>query len=61
MAIRIVERVIKHIYNIYINMGLRFELIWMDYFRFSSFYVMYPLELLCSYTVIYMLYNDIKT
>mmetsp|Transcript_31013 Transcript_31013/g.30560 ORF Transcript_31013/g.30560 Transcript_31013/m.30560 type:complete len:174 (-) Transcript_31013:63-584(-) len=60
MAIRVIERIIKHVYNVYIAMGLRFELVWLDYFRFSSFYVLYPLELLCSYAVIYHLYPDIR-
>mmetsp|Transcript_24910 Transcript_24910/g.27561 ORF Transcript_24910/g.27561 Transcript_24910/m.27561 type:complete len:167 (+) Transcript_24910:197-697(+) len=60
MLIRLTERIIKHVYNIYINMGLRFELVWLDYFRFSSFYVLYPLEVICSYIVIYFLYPHIR-
>lgn len=60
IIIRVTERTIKHVYNIYINMGLRFELIWIDYFRLMSFYVLYPLETGISYAVIYSLYDDIK-
>ena len=41
-------------------MGLRFELIWLDYFRFTSFYTLLPLELGCSYAVVWHLYGLIK-
>jgi hypothetical protein len=61
IVIRLVSRLQKHIYNIYINMGMRFELIWLDYFRFTSFYLMLPLEVLWSYVVIYNLFDYIKT
>jgi len=60
MLIRLTERSIKHIYNIYIQMGLRFELIWIDYFRFTSFYVLYPMEVICSYVVLYFMFPFIK-
>ena len=57
---RLVTRIIKHVYNIYINMGLRFELVWLDYFRFTSFYVLYPLENICSYILIYFVIDDLR-
>jgi hypothetical protein len=60
MGIRLIERSIKHLYNVYINMGLRFELIWFDYFRLTAFYVLYPIEVIGSYTVLYFLFDQIK-
>ena len=60
ILIRIASRLIKHVYNIYINMGMRFQIVWLDYFRFTSFYLMLPLEVMCSYLVIYFLFSDIR-
>ena len=59
IVIRLVSRLQKHIYNIYINMGMRFELLWLDYFRFTNFYIMLPTEFAWSYFVIYSLFGDI--
>lgn len=60
MVVRLVERSIKHVYNVYINMGLRFELIWFDYFRLNAFYIIYPIEVLSTYVVLYYLFDEIK-
>ena len=57
---RMISRLIKHIYNIYINMGMRFELIWLDYFRFTSFYLFLPLEAILSYALLYCIFPEIK-
>lgn len=43
---RVISRGIKHMYNFYIYTLGRFQIVWMDYFRFNSFYIIYPAELI---------------
>ena len=60
VLIRLIQRSFKHFYNIYVNMGLRFEVIYLDYIRFYSFYLLIPVELLLSYQIILNSYSDIE-
>ena len=41
-------------YNFYINTLGRYEIIWMDYFRFNSFYLLYPAELITMGGAVYI-------
>ena len=45
-------------YNFYIYTLGRFEIAWMDYFRFTSFYILYPLELLALSVAVYYLRSE---
>ena len=50
---RCVNKITKHFYNAYLAMGLRFEIYWIDYFRMTSFYVIYPTEYYISLALVF--------
>ena len=60
VIMRLSQRALKHLYNIYIDMGLRFEIIYFDLFRFNSFYVLVPLEFMLSYALIVQNFAQIQ-
>ncbi len=44
MTVRCVSKVIRHWYNAYLSLNLKFEYFLIDYCRMTSFYVLYVLE-----------------
>ena len=44
VLIRCAQKIIRHFYNAYIAMELKFEVYAIDYLRMTSFYVIYPIE-----------------
>lgn len=54
ISARVLSRGVKHMYNFYINTLGRYEIIWMDYFRFNSFYLLYPVELITMGAAVYI-------
>ena len=58
ISARVLSRGVKHMYNFYIYILGRFEIVWMDYFRFTSFYLLYPLEVLTMAVVVYCLREE---
>ena len=43
---RCVAKVVRHAYNAYLALNLKFEYFWVDWLRMTSFYVLYVLEYL---------------
>mmetsp|Transcript_7216 Transcript_7216/g.6324 ORF Transcript_7216/g.6324 Transcript_7216/m.6324 type:complete len:230 (+) Transcript_7216:3-692(+) len=50
IVLRCLSKIIRHFYNAYLAMDLRFEVYWIDYIRMTSYYVFYTVEYL--YTLI---------
>ena len=48
VILRCVQKIVRHFYNAYTAMDLKFEVYAIDYIRMTSFYVLYPLEYLYS-------------
>ena len=48
IALRCVNKIIRHLYNAYLCMDLRFEKYAVEWVRTSSFYVIYTLEYIVS-------------
>lgn len=44
VILRCVSKIIRHFYNAYTAMDLKFEVYAIDYIRMTSFYLIYPLE-----------------
>jgi hypothetical protein len=55
-----VNKIIRHFYNAYLHMDLRFEIYPIDWFRMSSFYVTYSLEYLISLLVVVTAIPEVK-
>ena len=48
MILRCFNKIIRHFYNAYTAMDLKFEVYAIDYIRMTSFYITYPLEYLMT-------------
>ena len=48
MILRCLTKTMRHFYNAYSAMDLKFEVYAIDYLRMTSFYVLYPLEYVLS-------------
>lgn len=48
VLLRCVQKIIRHFYNAYTAMELKFEVYAIDYIRMTSFYLFYPLEYFLS-------------
>ncbi len=56
VLLRCLQKIIRHFYNAYTAMELKFEVYAIDYIRMTSFYLFYPLEYIFSlWLVIYAL------
>ena len=53
MLIRCAEKVIRHFYNAYLAMDLKFQVMEIDYVRMTSFYIFFVAEYV--YTVVLVL------
>jgi Protein tyrosine phosphatase-like protein, PTPLA len=60
VILRCVVKIIRHFYNAYAAMDLKFEVYAIDYIRMTSFYVLYPLEYLLSLTLVIKTIPEIK-
>lgn len=52
VMVRCLSKILRHFYNAYTAMDLRFELFAIDYIRMSAFYVLYPLEYILSLALV---------
>lgn len=52
VILRCVQKTIRHFYNAYSAMDLKFEVYAIDWLRMSSFYVLYPLEYIYSLVLV---------
>lgn len=41
VVLRCISRTIRHVYNAYLALNLKFEYYWVDYLRMTSFYLLY--------------------
>ena len=48
VILRCLAKIMRHFYNAYSAMDLKFEVYAIDYVRMTSFYVFYPLEYILS-------------
>jgi hypothetical protein len=48
VILRCLTKTMRHFYNAYSAMDLKFEVYAIDYLRMTSFYVLYPLEYVLS-------------
>ncbi len=55
VVLRCVQKIVRHFYNAYTAMDLKFEVYAIDYIRMTSFYVLYPLEYI--YSLILVVYT----
>ena len=46
--LRCVSKLLRHSYNAYLALNLKFEYYWVDWLRMTSFYVLYVAEYLLS-------------
>jgi hypothetical protein len=53
IIIRCVQKTIRHFYNAYSAMDLKFEVYAIDYIRMTAFYVLYPLEYIYSLVLVF--------
>lgn len=47
VVLRCASKIIRHGYNAYLALNLKFEYYWIDYLRMTSFYVLYLAEFIC--------------
>ena len=47
-----ISKIVRHFYNAYSAMDLKFEVFAIDYIRMTSFYIIYPLEYIYSLTLV---------
>jgi Protein tyrosine phosphatase-like protein, PTPLA len=52
VILRCVQKTIRHFYNAYSAMDLKFEVYAIDYIRMTSFYVLYPAEYIYSLVLV---------
>ena len=52
IILRCVQKIVRHFYNAYTAMDLKFEVFAIDYIRMTAFYVLYPLEYLLSLALV---------
>ena len=52
VILRCVQKIIRHFYNAYTAMDLKFEVYAIDYMRMTSFYILYPLEYFYSLVLV---------
>jgi hypothetical protein len=52
IVLRCVQKTIRHFYNAYSAMDLKFEVYAIDYARMTSFYVLYPAEYILSLIIV---------
>ena len=52
VILRCVLKIIRHFYNAYTAMDLKFEVYAIDYIRMTSFYILYPLEYFYSLVLV---------
>lgn len=50
---RCFNKIIRHFYNAYTAMDLKFEVYGIDWVRMTSFYVLYPLEYILSLCLVF--------
>jgi hypothetical protein len=48
VILRCLTKAMRHFYNAYSAMDLKFEVYAIDYLRMTSFYILYPLEYVLS-------------
>ncbi len=57
---RCFSKIVRHFYNAYIAMDLKFEVYAIDYIRMTSFYVIYPAEYILSLILVIQTLPAIK-
>lgn len=60
VLLRCLSKIIRHFYNAYSAMDLKFEVFAIDYLRMTSFYIMYPLEYILSLVLVFRTLPHIK-
>ena len=60
VILRCVQKIIRHFYNAYSAMDLKFEVYAIDYIRMTSFYFLYPLEYIYSLVIVLDVLPEIK-
>jgi len=58
--IRCFSKIVRHFYNAYLAMDLKFEVYWIDYLRMTSFYVLYSFEYLISLLLVIVTMPKVK-
>ena len=52
ILLRSTSKVVRHFYNAYLAMDLKYEVYFVDYFRMTSYYLLYVAEYLISLTLV---------
>ena len=60
MVSRCVNKAIRHFYNAYLHMDLRFEIYSIDWFRMTSFYLTYTFEFLVGSLIVLTTIPELK-
>lgn len=60
MLVRTLSTVIRNVYNIYVNMDLKFVYPGFDWFRMTTFYVLYSAEYILSILLVLTVFPYIK-
>jgi hypothetical protein len=48
IVLRCLNKVVRHLYNAYVAMDLKFEVYFIDYIRMTSYYILYTIEYIYS-------------
>ena len=60
MFLRCVAKAVRHAYNAYLALNLKFEYYWIDWLRMTSFYVLYVAEYMLSVALIVSVIPHVK-
>merc|ERR1712166_841228 len=48
IIVRCFNKIIRHVYNAYLCLKMKLQYYWLDWFRMSSFYIFYTVEMLIA-------------
>ena len=54
------NKIVRHFYNAYLAMDLKFEVYAIDYLRMTSYYILYVLEYLYSIILVVVTLPQVK-
>lgn len=60
VILRCVSKLIRHFYNAYLAMDLKFEVYVIDYIRMTSYYIIYVLEYIYSLILVIVALPELK-